>query len=200
MTKIKICGLFREEDISYVNEARPDYAGFVFAKSRRQVTPAQADALRAGLLPGILPVGVFVNADYREIISLYRAGIIAMAQLHGQEDEAYIRRLGARSGGMPVMKAVRVERAEDILAWQDSAADYLLLDHGSGGTGVSFDWKLIPKMEKPYFLAGGIHLGNIEAALALHPYGIDVSTGAEEGGVKSREKIIRLVQTVRAGG
>jgi phosphoribosylanthranilate isomerase len=86
MAKIKICGLVREDDIAYVNEARPDYAGFVFAKSRRQVTTAHAAKLRERLAEGIVPVGVFVDAPPEDIGILYREGVIAIAQLHGHED------------------------------------------------------------------------------------------------------------------
>ena len=84
--KIKICGLFRSEDIDYVNEARPDYVGFVFAESRRQVSPEQAANLRSRLANGIVPVGVFVNAPAANIAALYRDGVISIAQLHGAED------------------------------------------------------------------------------------------------------------------
>ena len=93
MTKIKICGLFRPIDIEYVNEALPDYIGFVFAKSKRQVTPEQAGTLRKGLNPQIKAVGVFVNAPMEEVIQLLNNGTIDLAQLHGDEDEEYIKRL-----------------------------------------------------------------------------------------------------------
>jgi phosphoribosylanthranilate isomerase len=91
MTKIKICGLFRDCDIEYVNEARPDYAGFVFAESRRRVTTGHAGKLRERLAVDIKPVGVFVDAPAEDIAMLYSEGIIAMAQLHGGEDESYIK-------------------------------------------------------------------------------------------------------------
>jgi phosphoribosylanthranilate isomerase len=117
MVKIKICGLFREEDIAYVNEARPDYAGFVFARSRRQVAAAQAAKLRGRLAEGIVPVGVFVDAPLEDIGALYREGVIAVAQLHGGEDREYVRRL-KEGWGMPVIKAVAVKSREDIAQWE----------------------------------------------------------------------------------
>ena len=101
--KIKICGLFRSEDIDYVNEACPDYAGFVFAESRRKVSPEKAEGLRQKLKPGITPVGVFVNAPIAEIAALYRNGIIEIAQLHGAENEEYIKRLKEECN-IPVIK------------------------------------------------------------------------------------------------
>ncbi|MDR2070961.1 MAG: phosphoribosylanthranilate isomerase [Treponema sp.] len=229
MPKIKICGLFRQEDISYVNEARPDYAGFVFAKSRRQVTASQAARLRSGLGEGIVPVGVFVNAPVQDIAALYREGVIAAVQLHGSEDKDYIRRLKDVCEA-PAIKAVSVRNREDLLPWAaGSGADFLLLDHGAGGTGERFNWQLVlgdnpadgtrpgsgqdtagctagcTAFSLPYFIAGGITVHNITEALSLKPdgpkpYGIDVSSGAETGGVKDRDKILKLVELVRRNG
>ena len=194
MTKLKICGLFRAADIAHVNAAGPDYIGFVFAKSRRQVTFAHALALRKLLRPGIVPVGVFVNAPQAEIVRLYREGIIEVAQLHGGESRAYVESL--KQKGIPTIKAVRVESETDILEQMDSPADYLLLDNGAGGTGTAFDWGVLSACTRPYFLAGGVNLGNIAEAIAHRPYCIDVSSGAETDGVKDGEKIRRLVETV----
>ena len=94
-TKIKICGLKRPEDITYVNEAKPDYCGFIieFPKSSRNVTGALVRELTAKLNPDIIPVGVFVNAALERVEELLLDGTIHIAQLHGQEDEAYIRRI-----------------------------------------------------------------------------------------------------------
>lgn len=196
MTKIKICGLFRDNDIDAVNEAMPDYIGFVFARSRRQVTVEQAAAMRRRLHPAITPVGVFVNESAEQIMQLFHAGVIGMAQLHGREDESYIRRLKLLCA-VPVIKAIRVNSTSDIQDLPPSGAAYLLLDNGAGGTGQPFDWTLIPEMGKPYFLAGGIDEHNLDDALALSPFCIDVSSGAETDGVKDREKIRRLVSRVR---
>lgn len=194
--RIKICGLRREADIDAVNEAGPDYAGFVFAPSRRQVTPQQAHRLRARLRPDIPAVGVFVNAAEADILALLRAGVIDMAQLHGQEDEAAVRRLKALSG-KPVIRAVQVKGAADIAASLDSAADWLLLDSGAG-SGFPFDWTLAARCARPYFLAGGLHAGNLRQAIErLHPFAVDVSSGVETGGVKDREKIAGAVALVR---
>ncbi|GHU98524.1 N-(5'-phosphoribosyl)anthranilate isomerase [Clostridia bacterium] len=190
MTKIKICGLFRNQDIEYVNEAKPDFIGFVFAESRRRITPAQAESFRKNLRGGIVPIGVFVNADTRDIAALYRNGIIGIAQLHGGEDAAYIDRLKALCG-VPVVKMVKPPDAVP-----NAGADYLLFDSGNG-SGKTFDWRLLPRANKPYFLAGGIGLDNIEDALKLSPFAIDVSSGAETDGVKDREKILRLAKICR---
>lgn len=195
--KIKICGLFRLEDIDYVNEALPDYIGFVFAKSRRQVTAEQAEELRKKLDAGIQTVGVFVNAPMEDAVSLLKNGVIDIAQLHGSEDEAYMMRLKSETHSQ-IIKAIRVERAEDILDAQNSPADFLLLDHGAGGTGEAFDWKLIRECRKPYFLAGGIHAGNINQAMQTGtPFAIDLSSGVETDGVKDKDKILEIIRRVR---
>ncbi len=195
--KIKICGLFRPEDIEYVNEALPDYVGFVFAESRRRVSAEQAEVFKKNLNPDIETVGVFVNAPPEEVSGLLNAGVIDIAQLHGNEDDEYMERLRSETQGQ-IIKAVRVDTAESIKSMQNSAADFLLLDHGTGGTGETFDWNLVRDCGKPFFLAGGIHSGNIGAAMETGtPYAVDISSGAETGGVKDKYKILELVRRVR---
>jgi phosphoribosylanthranilate isomerase len=209
MPKLKICGLFREEDIDAANEARPDYIGFVFAKSRRQVTPAAAEKLRARLDDGIIPVGVFVDAPVEEAAAIYRAGIIAIAQLHGAEDSDYIARLKEQCPALPVIKSAALrgnagERGRASPAPPADGADFLLLDNAAAGSGKRFDWSLLEdggyftRIKTPCFIAGGIDADNITEALRFRPFGIDVSSGAETGGLKDRAKMIRLTEKVRA--
>jgi phosphoribosylanthranilate isomerase len=195
--KIKICGLFREEDIEFVNICFPDYIGFVFAESKRRVSANEAAQLRKKLSSEIIPVGVFVNAEICQILSLYQNGVISVAQLHGNEDENYIKRLKFQCD-IPVIKAVRIFTGQETAAYQSSNADFLLLDSGAGGTGTAFNWKKIGEIPKPYFLAGGINLNNISEAIAQSPYCIDVSSGAETNGIKDFKKIQNLVTAVRA--
>jgi len=204
--KIKICGLFREQDIDYANEARPDYTGFVFAESKRKITPTQAAVLRRRLSDEIIPVGVFVNASIKDITALYHDGIINIAQLHGNEDEAYITELkdaSAKSGKdpIPIIKVIKSEFFSSPLPTPHSPLpDYYLLDSGSG-SGKAFDWKLLNSLniEKPWFLAGGITIENIKQAMTFNPFAIDVSGGAETDGVKDREKMLQLVAIIRKG-
>lgn len=198
MTKIKICGLFLPRDIDFVNAAMPDYAGFVFAKSRREIDEKTAAKFRKRLHRSILSVGVFVNAPIERILRLYEAGVINIAQLHGQEDERMIEELKKRAK-LPVIKAIRIDSREDILRAQESPADYPLLDNGAGGTGTRFDWSLIGALSRPYFLAGGIGADNIDKALALRPYCVDVSSGAETDGTKDENKIRNLIAITRGG-
>ena len=134
-TKIKICGLRRREDILAVNESGPDYCGFIieFPKSFRSVTAEKVRELVKELSSEIQPVGVFVNASMELVTGLLNDGTLAAAQLHGQEDEAYIRRI-QKNTGHQVIKAFSVKTAQDIENALKSPADYILLDQGGGGT------------------------------------------------------------------
>lgn len=195
--KVKICGLSRREDIQAVNEAMPDYIGYVFAKSKRQVSVEQVEGLNSLLNPDIIKIGVFVNHDLSEVIRLLHAGIIDGAQLHGQETRQDILRIQEHTGKL-VIKAVSVNEATDFELWNKSPADYLLLDNKSGGTGQCFDWSLLNTgIEKPFFLAGGIHEGNLYEAMQTAAFAVDISGGAESDGKKDSGKIRRLVDGLR---
>ncbi|MFA7074339.1 MAG: phosphoribosylanthranilate isomerase [Endomicrobiaceae bacterium] len=197
MTKIKICGLFRECDIDFVNEAMPDYIGFVFAKSRRQVEEKQAHAFRQKLNSKITSVGVFVNGKEEEILNLYNNGTISVAQLHGDENDEYIKHLKDKSG-IKIIKSFNLNENISIEILEKSNADFLLFDNGAGGTGKTFDWDFVPKIQKPFFLAGGLNENNIENAIKLtNPYAVDLSTGVETNGVKDREKILNIIRRVK---
>jgi len=200
MSKVKICGLTRPEDITIVNYQNPDYIGFVFAKSRRQITPEQAKTLKVRLHPSIKSTGVFVDASIPFIISLVNEHIIDMVQLHGTEEEDYIRQL-KKNVSCPVIKAIRVQNTSDILKAQSLSCDYLLLDTyvkgEPGGSGKTFDWSLIPKGIKPYFLAGGLTMENVGLAISCcHPYCVDVSSGVETEGIKNNDKIAAFMHAV----
>ncbi len=198
-TKIKICGLRRMEDVQAVNEAKPDFCGFIIEvpKSFRSVTADQVKELVAGLDRDIQAVGVFVNAPETLAAELLNQGIISMAQLHGQEDETYIRRL-RKLTDRPLIKAFSVRTRKDAEKAMESTADYILLDQGSGGTGIPFDWSLLPVIEKPFFLAGGLGEDNLETAVhRLHPYAVDLSSGVETDMWKDPVKIKKAVDIVR---
>ena len=198
-TKIKICGLRRMEDVQAVNEAKPDFCGFIIEvpKSFRSVTADQVKELAAGLDRDIQAVGVFVNAPETLAAELLNQGIISMAQLHGQEDEAYIRRL-RKLTDRPLIKAFSVRTRKDAEKAMESTADYILLDQGSGGTGIPFDWSLLPVIERPFFLAGGLGEDNLETAVhRLHPYAVDLSSGVETDMWKDPVKIKKAVDIVR---
>lgn len=196
--KIKLCGLTRPCDIEAVNELQPDYIGFVFAKkSRRYVSPEKAEELKAMLAPGIQAVGVFVNEEPEQIVSLLEAGTIDVAQLHGQEDEREIRRLRELTDH-PLIQAFRIDTEQDVERANASTADYVLLDSGAGGTGTVFDWDLLQAIRRPYFLAGGLDTENFGTVkVKLNPYGVDVSSGIETDGYKDKGKMTAFVAAAR---
>ena len=199
MSEIKICGLFWACDIDYVNEAGPEYAGFIlhYPKSHRCIGAEEAAVLRRRLLPGIKAVGVFVNqpADIvRRTASLVGLDVI---QLHGQEDDRYIREVRMASG-LPVWKAFKIREPADLAGAADSAADEILLDNGRG-TGNVFDWSVLTGFPRPYLLAGGLTPELIPEALRLTGVKLlDLSSGVETGGIKDRGKIMAAVKAAHA--
>ncbi|MBR1523905.1 MAG: phosphoribosylanthranilate isomerase [Lachnospiraceae bacterium] len=197
MTKIKLCGLSRYEDIEAVNELKPDYIGFVFASwSKRYVSPDKAGELKALLDPEIKVVGVFVDEKPDRIAELLESSTIDMAQLHGSEDEEYIKGLRELTD-KPLIKAFKISEKKDIMAAEESSADYVLLDSGTG-TGNVFDWELLKGMKRPYFLAEGLSPDNVEEALrTLRPFAVDVSSGIETDGLKDKDKMKQFVSLVR---
>ena len=198
MKKIKLCGLTELCDIEAANSLTPEYIGFVFAKkSRRYVPPEKAAEFKERLATGIRAVGVFVNEAPETVAGLLEDGIIDMAQLHGSEDEIYIRRMRELTG-RSLIQAFSMDAAEDIRAAEESPADYILPDSGKGGTGNAFDWNLIKGIHRPFFLAGGLHAGNVaEAVRRLSPYGVDVSSGIETDGKKDARKMAEFVRLIR---
>lgn len=200
MTKIKICGLSRPCDIESVNEAKPDFCGFIInvPKSKRNVSPDTVRQLAKNLSPDVKPVGVFVNAPMDEIAALTEDGTLAYVQLHGKEDEAYIAALRERIH-VPIIQAFKVSCPEDVAHAQQSSADYILLDNGSGGTGKIFDWSHLRDIIRPYILAGGLGPDNLGLAVSqLAPWGVDLSSGVETDGFKDKNKVLAAVQAVRA--
>ena len=149
------------------------------------------------LAPEIQPVGVFVNAPMELVRTLLDDGTLALAQLHGQEDESYIRELKTYTD-RPIIKAFSIKTTEDIEKALQSPADYILLDQGGGGTGKTFDWSLIPEIQRPFFLAGGIGAANLEQAIReIHPYAVDLSSSLEIDGMKNAGRICQAVEIVR---
>ena len=213
MQKIKLCGMMKPCDIEYANRVKPDFVGFIFANTRRKISAAQAKQFREALDAEIPAVGVFVNEDISVITSLVQNGCIDLIQLHGEEDADYIRRL-REVCDVPVIKAVKVQTVEQIQQAAALPVDYLLLDTYRkgvlGGTGEAFDWELLREAKaaagdtaegelfgKPYFLAGGLHAGNLREAAALGSYGLDVSSGIETDGSKDFTKMVEVMELVR---
>lgn len=214
MQKIKLCGMMKPCDIEYANRVKPDLVGFIFANTRRKISAAQAKQFRKALDAEIPAVGVFVNEDISVITSLVQDGCIDMIQLHGEEDVDYIRRL-REICDVPVIKAVKVQTVEQIRQAAALPVDYLLLDTYRkgvlGGTGEAFDWELLREAKaaagdtaegelfgNPYFLAGGLHAGNLREAAALGSYGLDISSGIETDGSKDFTKMVEVMELLRS--
>ena len=197
MSKIKLCGLSRKCDIEWANALKPEYIGFVFwSKSKRNVPPEKAKELKDLLSPDIKAVGVFVDEPIENVAELLNDNIIDIAQLHGGEDEEYIKKLRALSD-KPIIKAFLLKSEIDAERAEKSTADYILVDSGTG-TGKSFDWELLKNISRPYFLAGGLCCENISQAItALDPYAVDVSSGIETNGCKDKNKMAAFVAAVR---
>lgn len=236
MTKVKICGLKRLEDIEYVNELLPDYVGFVFAKSKRQVTMEKAKKLIDKLNKNIKTVGVFVDEDINKVKEIAENLKLDVLQFHGKEDEEYFSYLKEFELWKSV--SIKVDLAQPKTATQEENGDLLdvhkinhensndfynlkeyqkdldklnkynieavLLDSSvkgvQGGTGVSFDWQVISKLNinKNLILAGGLNPNNVcEAVDIVKPFAIDVSSGVETEGVKDFNKIKTFIEKVR---
>ena len=204
MTKIKMCGLYREKDISFVNEIKPEYIGFVFyKKSHRYVDFETAKSLKKKLDESIKSVGVFVDEDISFIKELIKENVIDIVQLHGHEDSAYITELKSDpiAEDAPIIKAIQVkndnENLDELYQKFDSFVDFYLIDSGMG-SGSSFDWNLLKEPNKPFFLAGGLSPDNIALALdTVNPYAVDVSSGIETAKVKDFDKMKLFAQAVR---
>ena len=199
MSRIKICGLRRPEDIAAVNEARPDYCGFIveYPKSRRSIDRTTLRELVRGLREKIVPVGVFVNATKELVAELLEEGTIQIAQLHGQESQEYIQELKVLTE-KPLIQAFSIKSKEDVERARESVADYILLDQGSGGTGKVFDWSLVGEDGRPYLLPGGLDVENLREAIGLlHPWAVDLSSSLEIDGMKDAGRICQAVEIVR---
>ncbi len=194
MTKIKFCGLKTLADIQAVNKICPEYVGFVFApKSKRYVAPETAENLRGALSKKICAVGVFVNEKISTVAELLNANIIDAAQLHGNEDDAYIKNLR----GLTKKIIIQTFKADRIAAAEKSFADFILIDAGAGD-GKTFDWKLVKNLRREYFLAGGLNPENVgDAIKMLNPFAVDVSSGIETGGKKDFKKMATFAEVVR---
>ncbi len=207
MTKVKICGLKTLEDVMIVNKYLPEYVGFVFAASKRQVSDEQAKRIKEQLDRRIQTVGVFVNEPQEHIVSLYEQGILDVVQLHGNEDNQYIKEL-RKKVEVPIIKAVRVQNVEQVKMELQSDADFLLFDtykkDSYGGSGECFELAVLKQIlkeemiTKPFFIAGGLDSKNVDEVLAeMTCYGVDVSSGVETAHKKDEAKVQEFINQVR---
>ena len=208
-TMVKICGLRRPEDALAANRLKPDLAGFILSPGfRRSIDPEQAQMLRRLLSSEVRTVGVFVDAPFDEILQAAEGGWIDMIQLHGKEDEAYIRRLSELTD-LPLIKAFRIRGKKDLEEAAASSAEWVLLDSGTG-TGKCFDWDLLESFLQereedplfpgghPWLLAGGLSAENVRAAVRrFHPTAVDVSSKVETDGFKDPAKMAAFAAAAR---
>ncbi|MCI2127489.1 MAG: phosphoribosylanthranilate isomerase [Olsenella sp.] len=196
-THIKLCGMFREQDIDAVNEALPDLCGFIvdYPSSHRHVGRDKLLQLVGRLDPRIPAVGVFVDEPLG-LVSELADTVLDMVQLHGNEENPYIARL-RELVDIPICQAIRVRTPDDVRRANESKADIVLLDSGAG-SGRAFDWSLIQGVERPFILAGGLDPQNVgEAIDRFHPWGVDMSSGIETDRLKDPRKIRAAVAAVR---
>ncbi len=197
MTKVKICGLFRECDIYYVNEVIPDYAGFIidFPKSHRSVDLQTAKKLISMLDKNIKSVCVFVNKPIEYILNF--ADFTDVIQLHGEETDEFISEIRETMPEKEIWKADKIRTLVDLELAEGSAADRVLLDNGYG-TGETFDWNIISDFKREFILAGGLHEGNVREAIEqFAPYALDISSGVESEKLKDPKKIRECVNIIR---
>ena len=204
MIKIKICGIRRPEDVIVLNQLMPDYAGFVFADSKRQISVREAERLSEMMDRNITRVGVFAGQSPEFIAELLNAGIIHRAQLHGDENQEYRIELKKRihkPENRKLILAYRINTKKDIRSINIEEEDDLLLDSGitaSGGSGLTFDWSVTDGMNRSFFLAGGLNEKNIASAVKqVRPWAVDVSSGVETDGYKDPEKMHRFISELR---
>ncbi|MFA6309041.1 MAG: tryptophan synthase subunit beta [Clostridia bacterium] len=208
-TKIKICGIKREEDIRYLNTYLPDFAGFVFAESKRQVSPEHAANLIKGLSMKINRVGVFVNEDIEKILKIADVCGLNTIQLHGDETPEYVSDLKNKirkthnNSNILIWKTIKFKEGKLPGNIEKLDVDAILLDtyvDGKyGGSGIAFDWSIIKKaaIKSNIILAGGLNVHNVaEAMESVKPFAVDVSSGTETEGIKDEIKILNFIKTV----
>ncbi len=196
---VKCCGLTSEADVALANAALPDYVGFVIdvPGRARSLTPDRAAQLAALVDTRIRRVGVFVDGDLSTVARLLREHVIDVAQLHGDEDDSYVRALREQAPGCTIWQAHVVRDATDVAAARASQADLVLLDAGRG-EGRRFDWDLAEAIGRPFALAGGLDATNVaDACRTLAPAVVDVSSGVETNGAKDADKLQALIAQVR---
>lgn len=197
MTKIKICGVRRIIDIEYINELQPEYAGFVFAKSRRRVDKEEAFGLIKNISEYIEKVGVFVDEDPIKVLQIAEKLKLHVLQFHGNETQEYINKFK----GYEIWKALKINSIESVNEIRNYECEKLLLDNSMPGSGESFKWELVVgKVDAAdIMLAGGLTNENVKRGIRqLKPYGVDVSSGVETQGFKDFDKIKEFIRKVRS--
>ena len=200
MTKVKICGLLEPQHVKIAVDAGADAIGFVFAPSKRQVTIAEAQELAKDIPPGVLKIGVFVDASRDEIEQTYREVPLDYVQFHGDESSDFIKKVG-----LPSIKVLSVYSDEDTKRAAQYDTNYFLFDTPGtdfkGGSGMTFDWQLMKDagvQSEKVILAGGLNADNVAQAIrTVNPYMVDVSSGVESMGRKDGNLIRAFIKAVK---
>ncbi len=199
-TRVKICGITRQQDADFAAESGADAIGLVFyPPSPRAISFAQANTITANLAPFVSKVALFVDPDKDLVSRCLDELSVDILQFHGEESPDFCHQFE-----MPYLKAVRMQDGVNLQEVADdySTASALLLDTYQpglpGGTGKTFDWSQISRIDKPIILAGGLHASNVLQAIhQVQPYAVDVSGGVEsDKGIKSHEKISTFMREV----
>ena len=202
---IKICGIQNQETLICCENNNINFFGMIFyPKSPRNITIENANKLnKISEKLNINGVGVFVNKDINELEEIIKYVNLKYVQLHGSEDEIYIKNL--KKFGVKIIKSIAVSNSDDLKKINDyKTADYFLFDYKPqknelpGGNSKSFDWNILKnlKIDQPWFLSGGININNIQQLLVdINPYGVDLSSGVEkELGIKDNQIINNFIE------
>lgn len=200
MAKVKICGLKEMEHVETAVKSGADFIGFMFAPSKRRITVEEAVKLAKAIPNTVKKVGVFVNEEATTIRQIAESVGLDYIQYHGDETPEQIQEIG-----LPAIKAFSIREEEDVERAATYDVDYYLFDAPGtdfrGGSGNSFDWMLLDKVNIPLekvILAGGLKAENVGLAITLvEPFAVDVSSGVEVDGRKDSAAITKFIETAK---
>jgi len=197
-TRLKICGITNEKDAIMVSNLGTDAIGFVFAESKRKITPERAKQIIKMLPPFITTVGIFMDAGLTDVNEITEYTSLDAVQLHGNENPEYCDKMNRK-----VIKGILVtenDTKESLTKKMNAySASAFILDPGRG-SGKTFNWDIARKIEQPLIIAGGLTPENVKQVIRdLNPYGVDVSSGVEKKyGEKDEEKVKKFIEEVRS--
>jgi phosphoribosylanthranilate isomerase len=200
MTKVKVCGIRRQEEALWALEAGADAIGFVFADSKRKIDVESAALISASLPSHVLKIGVFVNEAKEKMEEISKTVNLDYVQLHGDEPVQFCDSLN-----LPFIKSISIKEKEDLDGIEHFGGEMILVDSGKGphrgGNGTTFNWDYVHALNIPQhlILAGGLNRDNVrEAITKVRPYMVDVSSGVETDGKKDRRKIESFIREAKS--